>query len=282
MLSADALPQNLTIIDPAPTQQVAKTLFAKQGVQSFYVTNGIYALPASLVVPTTLGGFEHAIDAEKKRLGAAAPTPHLLIVVNSDKSVALIYEQKKQKPGLSVEEVSKIDAEKDSILAQTQLVRATRVAEPLARQHPDLKVSVAFFDGQTPNTFFNSCAAEKVNLDILFKFGYGTDPNQGIIEGIEYFSQAVYAYPFPNNAQPLCHDVTKRPEDDDAFEANAKKIRVFRLTAPADNPYMTCDNKVCFKVNHASLEQYQSSTLCSAEDNLASSPSTKKLTFVRK
>jgi hypothetical protein len=47
-----------------------------------------------------------------------------------------------------------------------------------------------------------------LNMASHFKWGYGTNPSQGVIEGAEFFKTA-YGFPLPNDVKPVCNDITK-------------------------------------------------------------------------
>ncbi|MAZ44661.1 MAG: hypothetical protein CMF48_05770 [Legionellales bacterium] len=248
-------PKNLSLLKGDSVEDTADQMFALQGVKSLIVTNGIYMEPADLVVPTTLAGFEFSLDT-KCRL-----EPHhrredsiLFIGVNSDVSLQAIIDAKIKTQNLNPEEAHAL---KEKAASQTQYDRANRVAVPLALNNPKCRVVVAFYDALTPNSLYEAFNLKHVNLDILFKFGFG-GISQGVIEGSENF-MTVYSFPFPNDARALCHDITRRPEGD---EVKGPPITLVKLTEPVEpsrlirTPYMTPSNKLCFEVEDDRLSDF--------------------------
>jgi len=123
-------------------------------------------------VPTVLAGFKSAIE----RL----PNLPLVIAVNSDESMR---------------KIGKKDFEKEAD-------RALKVAIPLAKTFPELKVIVMYYDEETPNELYQSLH-RKSHTRTLQKWGYGTDAQAPKIEGAELFD-FVYAYPLANDVKPIC------------------------------------------------------------------------------
>ncbi|MDE2030279.1 MAG: hypothetical protein KGI97_06925, partial [Alphaproteobacteria bacterium] len=89
----------------------------RHNITGGHFTNGTYAPPKDLIVPTVLAGFQQAVDEEGDE---ALP---LVIAVNSDVSMAGIMDKKKA----SAEERAKLES---------QTVRAAKVAFPLSLQNP--------------------------------------------------------------------------------------------------------------------------------------------------
>ena len=61
---------------------------AKQGISTGHFTNGTYASPQALIVPTVLAGFQYAVDQEANK---GSP---LIIAVNSNASMSGIMDKK--------------------------------------------------------------------------------------------------------------------------------------------------------------------------------------------
>jgi len=167
---------------------------AKAGVSSGHFTNGVYSFPASLVVPTVLAGFQYALDKSGPNDNSA-----LIVAVNSDKSMAVI-DAKSGKPTLETEEV-----------------RARKVAEPLALQNPNRQVVVVYYDEETPNALYDKLSAAGFGMQSLFKWGYGTNPQAGVIEGAENFN-VVRGFPLPNDIKPVCTELSRKTDQKGSVE----------------------------------------------------------------
>jgi len=224
---------NLDIISSTSTADIISWL-KKENVQAIHATNGIYAAPRDLVVPTTLAGFEYITDQPENAAGA------LVIAVNSDKSVRHLAHH--------------AAAEGKTFKApnEDENTRARKVLEAVAAQHPNRKVIGLYYDETTPNALYDALAGDPdINMKTLFKFGYGTDPKSARIEGAANFS-TIYGFPFPNDDKPLCHELTV-DEDQSAF------VCVHDLTVENrmhNTPYLSKSNKVLFPVA-TSLVQYR-------------------------
>lgn len=199
-----------------------------------HATNGTYMNAAELVVPTTLAGFQ-AIADDTSIAGKRDP---FLIAVNSDKSMEAIMKKK----GASQEEIYALES---------QIVRAMKVAEPLALQNHGREVFVAFYDEETPNELYNFLSGKEVPLFSLHKWGYGTKENEPKIEGSEHFATTL-GFPLPNNTKPVCYDLT--PRETQGF------VDVRDLTetvGPHGKPYISKEGKVLFPVHDAVYQHSQ-------------------------
>jgi len=205
-------------------------------ITSGHFTNGTYVARHEVVVPTTLAGFQHAVDKESKN-----GTP-LIIAVNSDISMAGIKAKKGgELPGYSRRE--------------NEIVRAKKVAVPLARLFPDRKVAVVFYDEETPNVLYGVLKKEGFGMKSLHKWGYGTNPNAGVIEGAENFG-AVYAHPLPNDSKPICVDITRKT-------GQAGKVAIVDLRQEIGKhgkPYITALGECLFPLLARALFAYGEKT----------------------
>lgn len=160
--------RNLTIVQSTDANEIAKKVLSSGA----HFTNGTYAYSADLIVPTTLSGFEYVNSLRKLPM---------VLAVNSD---------------ISMEALGKKDFE-------PQLVRANKVALPLAKQFPSHDIIVIFYDEETPFNLYQSLAKRGVTAT-LHKWGYRTEPSAPKIEGAEVF-ESVYAFPLPNDTKPVCY-----------------------------------------------------------------------------
>jgi hypothetical protein len=206
---------NLKIINDTDKDAIFQGI-AETGASVLNATNGTYTAPANLVVPTTLGGFQLASDK------GAGVQDALIMAINSDISMRDIAAQKSLKG-------------EDIGIVEDQLTRAEKVLAPLAKQFPDRQIIGIFYDEDTPVKLYEYLKdSTPFELNSLFKFGYGTDPRAGDIEGAHCF-KTVFAFPMPNDQKALCHDLTK-------VSANRAHYEVYKLTeefAANGLPYMT-------------------------------------------
>ncbi len=213
---------NLKIIESSNKDEIFQGL-AERGANSLCITNGTYVAPAAFVVPTTLAGFQFIKDRK------ATAQECFVVALNSDVSMANIAAEKAAK-GEDIGEV------------EDQVTRARKVLEPLAKQFPEHHIVGIFYDEATPVALYEYLESHTpLLLNTLFKFGYGTNPEAGDIEGASCFD-SVCAFPFPNDAKPLCDNLTKRT-------ANRQNYEVYRLTDEVSKngkAYMSKDNKVLF------------------------------------
>ena len=213
---------NLTIIENTDKDAIIQGLEGV-GANSICVTNGTYVAPAEMVVPTTMAGFQFI----KERKATAQEC--FVVAINSDKSMADIAAAKAAK-GEDIGEVA------------DQVTRAKALLEPVSKQFPEHQIVAIFYDEATPTELYEYLEANSpILLNTLFKFGYGTDPKAGDIEGADCFD-SVCAYPFPNDARALCDDLTKRTP-------NRAHYEVYKLTeefSANGQPYMNKQNQVLF------------------------------------
>jgi hypothetical protein len=206
---------------------------AETGASVLNATNGTYTAPDFLVVPTTLGGFQFVSDK------VAGAQDAFVMAINSDKSMQDIAAEK----ALKGEDIG---------IVEDQVTRAEKVLAPLAKQFPDRQIIGIFYDEGTPVELYefleNSTPFE---LNSLYKFGYGTDPKAGDIEGAHCFKDTL-AFPMPNDQKALCDNLTK-------VSANRAPYTIKKLTeelAANGAPYMTKENKVLFPLA-AGLEDHK-------------------------
>lgn len=241
---------NLKIIDSTDKDDIFQGI-AETGASSLSATNGTYVAAQKFVAPTTLAGFQYTKD------NGVQPREALVIAVNSDKSMADI---KAAKAALG-EDIGEME---------DQETRARKVAEPLARQFPEHHVVAIFYDEATPTELYEFLESNTpFELNALFKFGYGTNPEAGDIEGANCFDK-VYAFPFPNDAKPLCDNLTGRG-------ANRDNYTVKKLTdekCANGQPYMNVDNQVLFDLEEG--EDTLSAFAPSANENTPQQEAPKK------
>lgn len=209
-----------------------KRLPSMLGDRPVHATNGTFMADASLIVPTTLAGFQVIADDAS----LAAKRHSFLIAVNSDTSLRTIMEKK----GMSQDYIHGLES---------QIVRAMKVAEPLALQHQDREIFVAFYDQETPNDLYKFLAEKGAPLFSLHKWGYGTEPNAPKIEGSEHFAVTL-GYPLPNDMKPVCFDLTPRETQD---FVDVRKLT--EVVGPHGKPYISQEGKVLFPV-HDEVYQY--------------------------
>ena len=181
--------KNIILIEASSVEQTTEMIKECSGVSDrFHFTNGTYAAPAELIVPTTLAGF----DFLNKKI--ASDRDIFAIAVNSDASMQGIMDKK-----------SASQEERDAL--EDQHTRAMKVAIPLAEYDPSRPVYVVFYDEETPTELYNELAESGLKMCSLHKWGYGTTPDAPRIEGAHNFAR-VFGFPLPNDKKPLCHDIT--------------------------------------------------------------------------
>lgn len=214
------LPQNLHVVGDT------KKLPFMLGDRRIHATNGTYINSENIVVPTTLAGFQ--IIADDTSLSDKRDA--FLIAINSDKSLQAVMTKK----GASQEDIHALES---------QIVRAVKVATPLALQHPNREIFVTFYDEETPNKLYTTLAEKGAPLFSLHKHGYGTEPNAPKIEGTENFAVTL-GFPLPNNTKPVCYDQT--PRETQGFV----DVRDLTTTTGAHGkPYLSQEGKVLFPVH---------------------------------
>lgn len=222
-MNAKALPKNLIIV-PETGASLVSILVEK--FSSGHFTNGTYAPPTALVVPSNLAAFQYAADNE-----ITENTP-VIIAVNSDKSMSGIIDKK-------IELGTASNADKERL--EDQNARALKVAVPLALQHPNRRVVAVFYDEETPNWLYGSLRAESFGMETLSKGGYGTDPNAGVIEGAENFRR-VNAHPLPNDIKPVCAELTRKTGQ----KGNVHIVDLRTEIGPHGRPYISPKNECLF------------------------------------
>ncbi|MDD3371663.1 MAG: hypothetical protein PHE27_07565 [Alphaproteobacteria bacterium] len=205
------------------------------GIDRAHFTNGAYTAPQEVVVPTTLAGFQFIGDQDD------TDTP-FIIAVNSDKSMKAIMEEK-------IANGTATEAEAKAV--EDQETRARKVAEPLALQNPNRKIVVVFYNEGTPNALYDGLCEAGFGMASLYKWGYGTDPRAGVIEGAENFKKT-YGFPFPGDVRPLCDDLTRR-----GGQAGTVIVKNLRETkGPHGKPYITEKNECLIPLLHEGLLNY--------------------------
>lgn len=241
-----SLPPNLTLLSRTEPADIAADLRAKN-ISSGHFTNGTYAPPAALVVPTVLAGFHYVRQTE-----GASVQPALVIAVNSDRSMADLNVQRSAVMAQEVAAGRKTEADSlklaGEIAAQeNQQARALKVAVPLAQQNPDRPVVVAFYDEATPNKLYDGLKAAGFGMATLFKWGYGTKPQEGRIEGAENFGRTL-GLPLPNDIAPVCATITP-------IGGQKGAVTVVDLREGAGN-LISRTNQIMFTVAHPDLLAY--------------------------
>jgi hypothetical protein len=222
------MPNNLTIFSDTNKENIQELLLAHQRYCGIHATNGTYAYKPEIIVPTVLAGFEYVSDTTDN------PSDIFLLAVNSNASMKGIMDKK----GLGMEGV------------EDELIRAEKVAVPLALQHPKREIIVIFYDEETPRELYGFLKKGGVKLHTLFKYGYGTDPSAPKIEGAANFD-SVLAFPMINDLRPVCHAIT-------AVEDQTRTIQVVSLTDKLEgnpkSPYLSKSGQILFPVHEALLD----------------------------
>ncbi len=251
----------LTIIEETSFDAI-ETILRQKNISSGIFTNGIYAASQDVVLPTTLAGFQVAVDRYSR------PHDAIIVAINSDVSLDIIYEQKSEK--LHEDYVAaELDSETDEELEEAaqalteaqrklqtdrgntelQNVRAAKLAQPLADQFPNRDIVILFYDEATPTELYEALSLKGFGMTTLFKWGFGTKPDAPRIEGAGNFEN-VLAFPFLNDDKAICHDITVA-EDQSDF------VKVMRLQEETDirPAYMSTDGKLLFRLAE-SLQRY--------------------------
>lgn len=246
---------NHYLIESKNVSNISKALKAF-GRTSAHFTNGIYDVGLNLITPTILAGFQFVMDNEQHDSNA------LIIAINSDVSTANIMDKNihihaqkvksleeilktgnapKDELEKAFEEVKNAPIEKERLINQkenreTQFFRAIKATTPLAQQNSSRKVISIFYDEETPLELYTGLKQQGFTIASLFKWGYGTTPNQGIIVGQDQ-ADVTYGFPFPNDDRPICHNMTPRGDN--------SKVIVHNLCShfgPHGQPYITTKN----------------------------------------
>ena len=229
------VPNNLILISETGADNVDAGL-RRNNIYGGHFTNGTYAYAKEMIVPTVLAGFQHAVDAETTK-GVA-----LIVAVNSDKSMAAIMD-KKIALGAATEA--------DKAALEDQNTRALKVALPLSQQNPNRQVVAVFYDEETPNKLYDGLKAKGFGMETLFKWGYGTGNNTGVIEGAENF-RATYGHPLPNDTQPVCADITRIGGQ----RGNVQVVDLRAETGSHGKPYISPKNEILSPLPHKDLQVY--------------------------
>ncbi|MEM6781577.1 MAG: hypothetical protein AAF569_06915 [Pseudomonadota bacterium] len=181
-------PKNLMIISEPRLDVIAHRLRrARTGV---HFTNGTYRDPASLIVPTTIGGFRFIAERVAKRHEAFA------MAINSD--------------------VSMRNADIDT--DENQRLRAEKVLIPLARTFPDRQVFGVHYHQETPEQLYAELKRQGMPPESLHKWGgYGIDGGP-IIVGADH-AKRVLAFPFESASdRPAFWDITPKGDQTQKVE----------------------------------------------------------------
>lgn len=208
-----------------------------QGFTGALVNNGTYVHPADKMMPGMLAAFQYSADRVDDK------TMPLLIAINSDESMQRLMDEK-------ISKGSATPADRHNV--ESEITRAVKVANPLSFQFPNRQIFVVFYDEPTPNALYKSLAEKFGKTKSLFKMGYGTNPNEGIIEGGEFFD-VVYAHPLPSDTRPICHDLTKR----EGQQGTVEIIDLRTLIGPHGKPYLNDAGECLFPLSHPALFQYR-------------------------
>lgn len=191
------------------------------GVEVMHATNGTYIADPDLYLPTLISGFQYIAD------NVAGERDAFVVFINSDQSLKDMYDKTGD------------ERFKDF---PDQFERMTVIAKAMQVQFQGRPIIIGYYDQETPTELYETLSNESyVAMGSLYKFGYGTNPEAKKIEGADCFDVTI-GFPFPNDAKPVCHDIT------DA-EDQSHVVEVFKLTeeiGPHGKPYMTSDNKVLF------------------------------------
>ena len=212
------------------------------GVKSVHISNGVYAddpafgIDHKKLVPTVLAGFEICHDR------TARTQSDILLVLNSDASYVDILKAK-IKAGKATEQ--------QLLERERPMERALKIACPLAWQHPDRKVTVIMFDEATPNRLFRDLERNGIDIEFLFKWGYGTDPKAGVVEGAEY-AERTLGFPLPNDRRPIADELTRRGGQKGIVEV----CDLRKILGPNGLPYISNGGLCTHQIRDGRLLQY--------------------------
>lgn len=249
------------IMIPTGSVDAVEEALHDQNIESAVFTNGTYVGPQDVVLPTTLAGFKFALDRFSR------PDDAIVVAVNSDESMKAIYKTKMATASAAIlDGLSTLEGEErahaavtaadklQALLAEYAALenvqdRAAKLTGPLVQQFPDRNVVILFYDEETPTELYDGLTMKGFGMTTLFKWGYGTNPTAPRIEGARNF-QNVLAFPFRNDAKPICHDITVAEDQSDV-------VKVFKLhEAEGDRPaYMDGDGRLTFALAE-SLQNY--------------------------
>lgn len=189
--------------------------------QVMHATNGTYIAEPELFIPTLISGFQYVAD------NVAGHKDAFVVFVNSDKSLNDMYDKTGDERFKNFPD---------------QFERMATIAKAMKAQFPERPVIIGFYDEETPTELYEHLRDNSmVQMGSLYKFGYGTNPAAKKIEGADCFDMTI-GFPFPNDAKPVCENITDSEDQSDIVE-------VFKLTeevGPHGNVYMTTDNKILY------------------------------------
>lgn len=267
------LPSNLTLDYDISKEPLATRIVMGRETANTHFTNGTYAAPADLIVPTLLAGFRFITDRF-----AVDTDDSLAVAINSDSSMFHIYNalatKAVEEAFMALMQTNNPDhyqaipaAEwadrlsdfrrsdqgeavfrqvKDAKMKthQEEAQRAKKIAIPLALEHPRRRVQICFYHEATPHDLYEHLSqTQGLRLISLHKWDYGIDPKGPKIEGAEFFENVI-GTPLPKDAdKPLCHDITVK-------ENQTRKVQIFNLMTeekgPSGTHYLTRNGKVAY------------------------------------
>lgn len=276
-------PSNLSIEYNKHYAAVASHMHAGQSTQTMHFTNGTYAGPHSMIVPTFLAGFQFIIDRFAKQTDLV-----LGVAINSDPSMFGIYEALATRvvevehtammmrdfpenyqdiSGTEWAESYQQFAASDEGLTlhattlkskmdvhQSEQERAEKVTIPLALENPHFYIRAGFYDEGTPEALYRMLSSiPTLEASSLHKWDYGLKKDGPKIEGASHFKDVI-GFPLPKDGdKALCHDITVAEDQTD-------KVKVFNLLTErrpsSGENYITPAGKVAYRIRNAHNRQY--------------------------
>lgn len=180
----------LTVIPSTNHQEIIESI-SKIAPSGANFTNGTYATQEGLsidkIIPTVIAAFQFITTAAETRNFHSLP---IVVLMNSDESFKTIG--------------------KKDYNDRNQQQRAKDLIHSLAKYFPNNDIVIGFYDEATPTELYGKLQGLGLTKT-LHKWGYGTNPKQGIIEGAECFDMT-FGFPLPGDTKPLCHDITTMPD----------------------------------------------------------------------
>ncbi len=221
---------SLPLVVSSPRIGIILKTLADAGITGLHATNGTYAPPADLVLPTTAAGFQYLADTHPDKQAA------FVIAINSNASMRNLLAARNAPAA-------------EYTALESQMTRAHKVALPLAAQFPARRIVVLFYDEGDPATLYDGLAQSgAVAMRSLHKWGYGATPDAKPILGAESFEN-VLAFPFPGSTahiKPVFWDVT--PEGQ---QGHVRVVDLSRFEGPHGAPYLSAQNCILFPVGAA-------------------------------
>ena len=221
---------NLTYIRNTDPKAVKATL-SRMGVGALHATNGVFAGPANILLPTNLAYFKMMDDQYDD--GA------FLIGVNSDASVKILDQQKEARG-------EKIPQS----IPQDQ--RVGMIGNAVAQLFPQRSVILAVYDSDKPIDMYEELARSDMEMRTLFKGNYGTVEGAGKIEGSHCFERVI-ASPLPHVTAHILPYAALVTDPADAEEI--ERYEITKLTEDAvqlnGRPYLAESNQLLFSTPQA-------------------------------